>query len=125
VPESGRVAGNGTCRSAADIARKQQALHHLTVFQVGFDDFVDVLQVDVAVPHAFGLHHGHRPRSATVQATRLVHAHLARSVQAGGLDLLFAALEAGLSILAGTAGLTIGAGIQAKKDVALKVGSLL
>src|SRR3990167_5653547 len=70
---------------------------------------------------AQGLDHGHGTGGAAVQAARLVHAHPAGPGQAGSLDLGLAPVKGLLGTMLRTAGLTIGALVDAKEDVALEV----
>ena len=73
--------------SSTKVRRRQQSFNHLAIFKVRFDDFIDVLRVDIAVPDRFGVNHDNRSSGAAVEATRFVDAHLPRAGQAGGLDL--------------------------------------
>src|ERR1043165_1598469 len=63
-----------------------QALDHAAVLDVLLDDLVDVGAVDVRVPDAFRVHHDAGTFLATVEAARLVDAHLAFARQAELLD---------------------------------------
>ena len=108
--------------SAAKFRRRNQSLHNLAVFEMRLDDFVDVGIVDVGVPGAFGVDHRYRAGGAAVQATGLVHAHLARAREPCRLDLRFAAIKARLCIVVGTAVFAIGAVVQAKEDVVFLIG---
>ncbi len=108
-------------RSAPKFRRRAQALHYLAILQVRFDDFVDVGRIHIAVAHALRVHHGHRACGAAVQATGLVHAHLAGPGQASGLDQRLAALKGLLGAMLGAAGLAIGAFVEAEEDVALAI----
>ena len=84
---------------------------------MGFHDFVDIGRVHIGVPDAFGIHHRHRPRSTAVEATGLVHTHLTGPGQAQRLDALLAVVKGGLRLVLRTAGLAIGALVEAEKDV--------
>ena len=96
-------------RSAAKFRWRDQAFHHLAVLEVRFDDFVDVRCVHIGVPGALGVDHGHGAARAAVQATGLVHTHLAGTRQPGGLDLGLAAVKTRLSVVVGAAVFTVGA----------------
>ncbi len=43
---------------------RQQAFDNLAIFEVGFDDFINVVLVNIGVPDGFGVNHRNRPASA-------------------------------------------------------------
>jgi len=56
---------------------------------MGFDDFVDVRGIHVAVPHSLGVDHDARPFLATLEAPGLIDPHLPGRGKAQLLDALF------------------------------------
>jgi hypothetical protein len=98
-----------------------QPLDHLAVFQMRFDDIVNVVVVHKAVPHTLGVHHRHRAARAAVQTTRFVHADLPLAAQIGFFDQLFAAVKALLRMVLEAAVFTVFALVEAKKDVAFVI----
>jgi hypothetical protein len=99
-----------------------KALDHLTIFQVRFDDLINVCVVNVRVPNPLGINHRHRAARTPVKAAGLVHPNFAGARQTKGLDLGFATVKSGLCIVLGTARLIVFALIEAKKDVPLEIG---
>jgi hypothetical protein len=99
-----------------------KTLDHLTIFQVRFNDFVDVRVVDVRIPNPLGIDHRHRAARTSVKAAGLVHPNFAGARQAKGLDLGFAMVKSSLCVVLGTARLIVFALIEAKKDVPLEIG---
>ena len=65
-------------------------------------NFVNVIVVDVGIPHGFRVNHSYRAGGTAVQATSLVDADLARAGQTGFLDLALAAVKAVLRVMLGT-----------------------
>ena len=51
---------------AAQVLRDAQAFHDAAIFEVGFNNLVDVRFIDKAVPHAFGIDHADRGGRAAV-----------------------------------------------------------
>ena len=78
------------------IWRNQQAFDDLAVSQMAVDDFVDVGQIRIAVPHAFRINHRHRCGLAPSQATGAVNPHVPRTAESQFLDALFAMRGGGL-----------------------------
>ncbi len=107
--------------SAPHVGRDQQPLHHLPILEVRIDDFIDVAFIHVGIPDRLRIHHGNRAGGTTIQATGLVDPDLARTGKTGRLDTLLAAVEAGLSSMLGTTGLTILALVQAKENMPLEI----
>ena len=102
--------------------RCQQSLHHLAIFQVRFDDFVNILGIHIGVPNRFRVDHGDRTGAATVQTARLVHPDFAGPGQTGGFHLEFAAVKARLRLVVGTAFFAVFTLVEAKKDMPPVVG---
>src|SRR5574343_350900 len=63
--------------SAPQVGRGQQPLDHTPVLEVGLDNFINVGCVHIGIPDGLRVDHGHGPGGAAIQATSLVHAHLA------------------------------------------------
>ena len=76
--------------SAPKFRGRDQALHHLAIPEVRFDDFVDVGGIHVRVPSALGVNHRDGARFAAPQATRTVDANLAIGVKTREFDPRFA-----------------------------------
>ena len=89
---------------------------------MGLHNFIDVAGIHIGVPDRFRIDHGHRARRAAIEATGLVHAHLARTGQAGRLDQRLAAVKSLLRLVTGTACLALLAFVEAKKDMPLVIG---
>jgi hypothetical protein len=97
---------------------QNQPLDHFAVFQVRFDDVLNVVVVDKAVPHALGVNHRDGAASAAIQAAAAVDADAAFAHQTGLFDQFFAVVKAFAGVVLGAAVLAIFALIDAKKDVA-------
>src|SRR4029078_5749733 len=83
------------------------------------DDLVDIVLVHVGVPDLLGIDHDHRSLLATIQATRLIDAHLALAGELEGLDLRFCIVEHRLCIVVPTTGVAVFALIEAEKYMML------
>lgn len=106
---------------ATQVGGCQQALHHLTVFQVRLDNFINVAGIYIAVPNGFRINHRHWSGGATVKATCLVDPNLAGAIKSGGLDLGLAAVKGGHGSVTGAAGFPLFALIEAEKYMSLVV----
>jgi hypothetical protein len=100
---------------------RYQAFNHLSVYEVGFHDFIDILQIHVGVPDAFRVHHGHRATRTPVHATSFVDPDLSGAGQICSFDGQFAPVECRLRLVLGAALFAVFAFIEAKEDVPLKV----
>ena len=89
---------------------------------MGFDDFVNIGQVQVGIPNRLWIHHQHRAGSTTVQTAGLVDADFARASQAGLTDLQLAMIKCRLRIELCTAGFATLAFIGAKENMARVIG---
>src|SRR5690606_37695541 len=114
-------------RSPAHACRNSfepQSLDRIAVAQMRFDDLVDVATVEEGVPDALGIDHGDRPEFATVEASRLVDAHLARAGESERLDaLLRIALQRFAAMLRAAFPIRIVPTIDAEEDVAFVEGT--
>lgn len=66
-----------------------EAFDHSAVDQVLVDNLVDILSVDVAVPHPLRVDHQHRPLRTAVKTTRGIDSNLPLAREPTRLDLLF------------------------------------
>jgi len=103
-----------------------QALDHSPVYQMFFDDFIDIFLIDIGVPDVIWVDHGDRSFAATIQATGDIHPDRAFAF---GYTQFFGALFGVIShclriILLTTLGSVL-AQIGAKKDVPLIVSHKL
>src|SRR3569832_130683 len=85
--------------------------------QMLHDALVDVFLLDVAVPHAHGIDHDHRPLLAAVETARGGDAHAARSGETERLLLVFGVTAHGRGTTAFAALTAVGAQIGAVKLV--------
>lgn len=90
---------------------------------MAFDNFVDVMRINVAVPDAFWVDHRNRAARAAVQATRFVDANFALAGQPCFFNGLFAMREGiiGVVMCAGIFTFTFIAIVQTKEDVTFVV----
>jgi hypothetical protein len=95
--------------------RRDQALDHLALFQMAFNNFIDVVVVNKTVPSPLRVDHCNRATRAPVQAARFVHANLTGSGQAHLFDAGFAVVKGSLSALKRTTGFTIFSFVQAEE----------
>src|SRR5688500_2571715 len=98
-----------------------QALDHPSIQHVLIDDLVDVRLVDVRVPDRVGIDHHARPLLAAVEATGLVHAHLAGTRKAERLDAALGVVAHARGALVVAAGAAAVALVAAEEDVSLVV----
>lgn len=89
----------------------------LAVLEVRFHDFIHIVGIYIGIPGSLGVHHSHGAGCAAVQATRLVHPHLAGARQPSGLDLIFAPIKRLLGAVVGTTVFAVGTVVQAKKKM--------
>src|SRR3569832_128990 len=74
---------------ASRLGSELESLYDSPLPQMLLDDLVDVFLIDVAVPHALGIDHDHRPLLAAVETARGDDAHAARSGETELLHLVF------------------------------------
>lgn len=108
-------------QSAPYLGRHAQSFNDFAMLQVRLNDFIDVTEVDIAVPGTFRVNHRNRTRRTPVQTPRLVHPHLAGAVKPRLLDARLAMVESGLGLVLGTASLAIGTFVETEEDVVLVV----
>jgi hypothetical protein len=113
----GKSAGLSVHALAPQMGGRQQALHHLAIFQVRLDNFVNILLVDIRVPHALRVNHRHGAGGTAVQAAGLVDAHLTRASQSSFFHTLFAAVKTGLGLVLCAAGFAVLALVETEKNV--------
>ena len=106
----------------ANACGQNQPFDHFAVFQVRFDNVLNVVVVDKTVPNAFGVNHRDRAAGAAVKAAGAVDANAAFAHQTGLFDQLFAVVKAFAGVVLGAAVFAIFALIDAKKDVAGVIG---
>jgi hypothetical protein len=111
----------GAATSAPQVRRRDQPRNHLTLHQMFVDNFVDIGRIKVAVPHAFGIYHGHGATGTPVHAPRLVHPDLARTRQPRRTDPGFAVVKRRLRLMLGTAFFAVFALVETKKDVSFEI----
>jgi hypothetical protein len=107
--------------SAAKVVRQSQTLDHFAVLQMRFDDFIDVVIVDIGVPNRLGIHHQHRAAGTPVQATSLVDTHAIDAIDAELFDLGFAMFPSGLRLVIRATRFFIFPLVEAKKYVVFEV----
>jgi hypothetical protein len=76
-----KTLGLGVHKKSGEGESDHQAIDDPAVYQVLLDDFVQVLVVHIGVPRALRVNHQYRPFFATVEATGLIDADLARAGQ--------------------------------------------
>jgi hypothetical protein len=108
-------------RLTTHVGGELQALNHAALHQVLLHDLVDIGLVDKGVPNGLGVDHHDGAARTTVEAARLVHAHLAGAQDACRFGLRFAVVKRLLRLVLGAAGLAVVALVEAKKDVALVI----
>ena len=108
-------------KSAPNIGRYQQPLNHLAQLEVRFNNFVDIVLINIGVPDRFGIDHSHRPRGAAIQATGFVDADLACTRQTRFFNLRLAAVKAFLGAVISATVLTAAALVQAKEYMPLVI----
>ena len=86
------------------------------------DDFVNVVQVNIAVPSSFRIDHSDRSTSAAIQATCLVDPDLPWSRKPCLLHQGLATVITLLGLMLNAAVLTTFSLVQTKKDVAFVIG---
>ena len=100
----------------------EQALHDLSSFEVGLDDFINVVTVYKGVPDRFRVNNRHRASGAAVETACFVDPNHARFRQTGGFDEVLAAVKAFLGSVLGAAVFTVLSLIETKEDVPLVIG---
>jgi hypothetical protein len=103
------------------VVRQSQTLDHFAVLQMRFDDFINVVIVDIGVPNRLGIHHQHRPAGTPVQATGLVDTHAIDAVDTELFNLSFAMFPSGLRLMIRATRFLIFPLVQAKKYVVFEV----
>ena len=83
---------------------------------------INIFLAGVAVPGAFRIDHHRWPLGAAIEATGLVHAHLALTGQPERFHPILGVVAHGHSALVGTAGLAAGALVNTEKNVVEVIG---
>jgi len=85
------------------------------------DDLINIFFIHIGVPHAFGVDGDHGPLLAAIHAASVVDAAQTRCGEFERLNALLRVIAHRLGVLVGTAGATIIALINTKKDVVLVI----
>ena len=89
--------------------------------QMLFDDFVNVVLVNVAIPYRFGINYQHRPQLAAIKTTRNVDADTRLNLVAKLLDAILCIRSHSFRTVVIAAGLAVLALVGTEKYVMIKV----
>ena len=101
-----------------------KTLYHFAIFQMAFDDFVDIGMVNKGVPNALWVDHCHGAACAAVQTTGFVDPHTPHTRKPCLFDLCFAMGKSLLCAMVCAARLTRWALVQTEKNMVLVISVL-
>ena len=106
---------SGLCIHKLISVGEQQTRHTFALHKMLFDNFIDVVLIDIGVPDPFRVDHQHRTEFAAIEATGLIDAGLTRAIEVKFPNALFGIFLNGTSTAITAAGAAIVALVQTEK----------
>lgn len=104
------------------ISLNSQPFDHASIFEVLFNDLVNVFFIHIRVPDIFRINHNNRTFITTVKASRIVDPYsLALAVESQRLDTLLGVIAYGLGTMIVTAHCSRFSLVDAEKNMPLVV----